>query len=268
MAENNAPDTAPDSVLGIKGSAPLYVRPEPLNPEAHGALGVDMRQNPYSFAAKQHFVPLVAGEFPQTCTIYPIIFAGEDLIPLAVMGLNPGENFFFHEGGGAQPFIYVPAYIRRYPFTVAADENSTQMIVCIDRESPLVTETGEARFFEGKELTEYGKASVAFCESYERERVTTMAFVAKLKELDLFEPREAKHTPQTENGPGEPQVVASFFAISEDKLRALPADKFEEIRPLLGPVYAHLISMNNWDRLIAMALTRQAQDAAGGAKPN
>jgi hypothetical protein len=261
MAEN----TNTDAGMGISGNAPLYVRPEPLNPELHGGLGVDMRQNPYGFAAKQHFVPLVAGEFPQACTVYPIIFAGEELVPLAVMGLAEDENFFFHEAGDAQPYIYVPAYIRRYPFTVAADQNSNQMIVCIDRESPLVTETGEARFFDGKELSEYGKNSVAFCESYERERATTQAFIAKLKELDLFEPREAKHTPTGPEGPGEPQIVASFFAISEDKLRALPADKFEEIRPLLGPVYAHLISMNNWDRLIAMALTRQA--IAGGAVP-
>ena len=261
MAENTAPET-----MGIQGQAPLYVRPEPLNPEAHAGLGVDMRQNPYGFAAKQHFVPLVAAEFPQACTVYPIIFAGDELVPLAVMGLAAEENFFFHETGDAQPYIYVPAYMRRYPFTVAADQNSSQMIVCIDRGSPLVTETGEARFFEGKELTEYGKNSVAFCESYERERAATNAFVDKLKELDLFEPREARHTPSGPDGqPGEPQIVASFFAVTEDKLRALPTDKFEEIRPLLGPIYAHLISMNNWDRLIAMALTRQA--IANGAVP-
>ena len=73
-----------------------------------------MRQNPYGFAAKQHFVPLVAGEFPQACTVYPIIFAGDDLVPLAVMGLAQDENFFFHEEGDAQPYIYVPAYMRRY----------------------------------------------------------------------------------------------------------------------------------------------------------
>lgn len=264
MAENNAPENE----LGIQGSAPLYVRPEPLNPDLHSALGVDMRQNPYGFAAKQHFVPLVAGEFPQACTSYPIIFAGDDRVPLAVLGLSPGENFFFHESGDAQPFIYVPAYIRRYPFTVAADDSSQQMIVCIDRDSPLVTATGEARFFENRELTEYGKASVAFCESYERERINTQAFVAKLKELDLFESRDATHTPQTPDGPGEPQVVASFFAISEDKLRALPDDKFAEIRPLLGPVYAHLISMNNWDRMIAMALSRQVEQNAAAANLN
>ena len=98
MAEN----TNTDAGMGITGAAPLYQRPEPLNPEAHGALGVDMRQNPYGFAAKQHFVPLVAGEFPQACTVYPIIFAGDDLIPLAVMCLAEEENFFFHEAGDEQ----------------------------------------------------------------------------------------------------------------------------------------------------------------------
>ena len=92
MAENTAPET-----MGIQGQAPLYVRPEPLNPDSHGGLGVDMRQNPYGFAAKQHFVPLVAAEFPQACTVYPIIFAGDELVPLAVMGLAAEENFFFHE---------------------------------------------------------------------------------------------------------------------------------------------------------------------------
>ena len=33
------------------GAVPMYVSPEPLNPEQHGALGVKRTDTPFSFAA-------------------------------------------------------------------------------------------------------------------------------------------------------------------------------------------------------------------------
>ena len=40
-------------------------------------------------------------------------------------------------------------------------------------------------------------------------------------------------------------TIADYFAISEEKLNALPADKFQELREkgVLAPAYAHLISL-------------------------
>ena len=46
---------------GVTGSAPLYVKPEPLNYDQHKKLGLRQVDAPFAFVAKQHFVPLLAG---------------------------------------------------------------------------------------------------------------------------------------------------------------------------------------------------------------
>ena len=58
--------------------------------------------------------------------------------------------------------------------------------------------------------------------------------------------------------PGEAQKIAEYFGVSEEKLNALPADKVIELRDngALGQIYAHLLSLVGWDRLVALALSR------------
>jgi hypothetical protein len=70
-------------------------------------------------------------------------------------------------------------------------------------------------------------------------------------------------TPRNERGePGEPQKLADYFAVSEDKLKALPIEKLAELRDngALGQIYAHLVSLLGWDRLIALAFQRASEN--------
>jgi hypothetical protein len=71
----------------------------------------------------------------------------------------------------------------------------------------------------------------------------------------VFTPRDEKGTP------GQPQKLADYFAVSEEKLKALSPEKLAELRDngALGQIYAHLVSLLGWDRLIAMAFQRAAQ---------
>ena len=258
------PNTLPPGQ--ITGQAPFYTKPEPLNPQDHGKLGLKTVANPYAFGATQHFVPVLATEFMAAALSYPIIFAGgEELVPLVVMGLNNGENLFY-KGDVVDADAYMPAYVRRYPFISAADQGGERMVVCIDRDSPLIGENAETPLFENGELTEYTKNCIQFCESYEMDRSRTLKMVERLKELDLFENREATFTPPTPIGApvAEPQVVAGFMAVSEVKLNALPVETYLELRSMgyLQAIYAHLMSMGHWDRLIGMALGRRAAERA------
>ena len=61
---------------------------------------------------------------------------------------------------------------------------------------------------------------------------------------------------------GEPQKIADYFGVSEEKLNALPADKIIELRDngALGQIYAHMLSLVGWDRLIALAMARAPQE--------
>lgn len=254
----------------ITGSAPLYQNPEPLSPEQHGKLGLKRVDRPFAFAARQHYLPLLAGEFAVAALSYPIIFAGEHYAPLAVMGINVGENLFIDPNGDVRPDAYLLAYMRRYPFTVANDAALDRMIVCVDRSSELIVENPDIAFFDSNgQQTEYTKNSIAFCQNFETERQRTDGFVKLLRDLDLFEHREATHTPTNADGAqGQPLVIAGYHAVSETKLNALPAEKLVELRDLgaLGLIYAHLISLWGWERLISLAMTkavaRNAQAAA------
>jgi hypothetical protein len=207
-------------------------------------------------------------EFAPTALCYPIIFVGEQKAPVAVLGVNANENLFVDAHGAYAPDSYLPAYVRRYPFVLANDAQAQRMIVCIDRNAPMISEKPEFPFFENGELSDYTKNAVEFCNNFESEAQRTTSFVALLVELDLFETKKAYFTPPPVNGVAqEPQVVAEYQGVSEEKLNALPAAKFTELRDngALAQIYAHLVSLLGWDRLIVKAMLRPRQPTAANA---
>jgi hypothetical protein len=262
MAKKPQPTTTDEGAL--TGNVLFYTNPEPLSREAHGTIGVSRVDNPFGFAAGAHVVPLTVAEFGLAALTYPIIFAGENKQPLAVMGLSAGANLFVKGDGSFEVGAYVPAYIRRYPFVLANDEAQQRMIVCIERPASIFkTEGFDMPLFDDKgEPSEYTANAIKFCEDFETERRRTEQFVNLLTELDLFETKRAVFTPNLPNGQqGEPQLIADYFGVSEEKVRAIPAEKLVELRDsgALEKIYNHLSSLVGWDRLIAIASARQIQ---------
>jgi hypothetical protein len=247
----------------ISGNVLFYSKPEPLAPELHSKLGVRRMDGPFKFAKVGHAIPLTVGEFPVAAVSGPIIFVGDEKLPLAVMGLNAGDNMFVRPDGTFEPGVYIPAYVRRYPFVYAADDANQQMVLCIDRNAEFVVEGGDLPFFDKDgQPSEYTKNCLDFCNNFEQERQRTMSFVNLLKELDLFELKSATFTPPMTDGTmGEPQKIAEYYGVSEDKLSKLDSEKYLMLRDngALGQIYAHLLSLVGWDRLISLALARQAQ---------
>lgn len=240
----------------ISGNVLFYSKPEPLSPDMHKGLGVKRMDGPFGFAKTGHAVPLAVTEFSLAAVTGPIIFVGEEKLPLAVMGLNAEDNLFLRDDGLFEPGVYVPAYIRRYPFVFANDAAAGQMILCIDRAAEFIVEGGDMAFFNADNTpTEYTQNCIEFCNNYEIERQRTTNFVQMLKDLDLFELKTATHTPANFDGTvGETQTIAEYFGVSEEKLNALPAEKLVEMRDngALMQIYAHLISLTGWDKLIAL----------------
>lgn len=255
----------------ITGTVLLYSRPEPLSVELHGKLGMKRSDRPFGFAARTHLIPLTVTEFSLAALSYPVIFVGDDRTPVGAMGLRDGENLFISEDGLPDPDMYVPAYIRRYPFVFANDESAQRMILCIDRGASGLDENGgDTPLFEGTEPSAFTQSAMEFCREFETERRRTEDFVKLLTDLDLFEVKQAFFTPRDENGQaGEPQQVAEYFAVSEEKLGKLPADKAAELlqNGALAQIYAHLISLLGWDRVVMRAIRRAADttQVAGNA---
>jgi SapC protein len=252
---------------GITGNVLFYSQPEPLSPETHGKMGVKTMDGPFGFAKAGHAIPLTVGEFPPAAMTGPIIFVGDEKMPIMVMGLNAGNNMFLHDNGLFEPGAYVPAYIRRYPFVFANDDIAKQMVLCIDRAAEFVVDKNpDLAFFEADgQPSQYTKNCIEFCNNFEMERQRTASFVQILKDLDLFETKKATFTPTDASGAAqEPQIIAEYFGVSEEKLNKLPADKYIELRDngALAQIYAHLLSLICWDRLVAMTLARQVQEPA------
>ncbi|KQR53247.1 SapC family protein [Brevundimonas sp. Leaf168] len=246
----------------LEGNVLFYSNPEPLDQSVHGGLGVNPSDKPYAFVAQTNIVPLTVTEFSAAALSYPIIFTGDNRQPVAVMGLSSNENLFVAPDGEFRADAYVPAYVRRYPFVFADDKQNQRLILCIDRGASIVAEGGQNPLFVDGQPSDYTNMAMEFCNNFEQERQRTEGFVALVKDLDLLDIREAHFTPRNPDGtPGQPQKLAEYYAVSEDKLRALPAEKLVELRDngALGQIYAHLVSLVGWDRLIAMAVMRQAQ---------
>ncbi|GGH03229.1 MAG TPA: peptidase [Oceanicaulis sp.] len=260
----------------IKGTLPLYKKPEPLNVQAHKGKGLKYGDRPFDFLNETHFVPVTVGEFANAGGVFPLIFLGDTKTVVAVMGLQAGENLFVDPNTGAfSPFSYVPAYVRRYPFVGAVHTNEEdRFTVCVDAGSHLFSDTPDVPFFnEDGKPSEFTERAIDFVRRFEADVAATQAFIDRMKELDLFEEQQTNFQPRDNAGQpvGEPQVVATYWGISLAKVNALPTKTLEELRDnrYLGAIYAHLLSMARWDQLLARAASRNGQKVtAAVAQPS
>ena len=256
----------------LSGRVLFYNKPEPLSLESHRGLGVKRLDAPFMFLRQAHAVPVTVSEFGVASASFPIIFVGADKTPVAVMGVRQGENEFVDAKGTPDPDHYVPAFARRYPFVFAADDNSDRLLLCIDRQAPMITQSPDVPFFEGEEPSKFTQDAIEFCKEFERQRRATMDFVKLLSDMDLLEQKSVSFTPRDASGQeGPQQKIADYWAVSEERLNALGDDKFLELKNsgAMGAVYAHMVSLLNWPRVIQRALRRLQSEpqAAAAAAP-
>lgn len=244
----------------VTGTVMFYERPEPLNSELHGNLGMHAVAKPYGFASRAKSLPLSVSEFVEAAVNYPIIFSnGDNPMPMAVTGLAEDQNLFVQPDDSYLPGAYIPAYVRRFPFVVAEDTDGERLVICIERATPLLTETGEIRLFEKGEPTAYTQNCIDFCTRFEDDRRRTAAFMQYLKPFDLFRPREITQPVFDQQGKATRIPLTTVNTISEERLAALPPETLAEMRDngALMQIYAHLVSQVNWDKLLAMRTDRE-----------
>jgi len=258
-----------ENPIEVSGNVMFYSKPVPLTKDTHAKFGVKQVAKPYEFMANQHFMPLTANEFGAASASFPIIFAGNDRAPLGVMGIRAGENLFVDEGQFAVDF-YMPSFARRYPFVLAGDKENDRFVVCVDEDAECVTNKNPQQpFFEKDDTSNFTKEAFQFLQNFERDRQATELLVKTFQEHDLFEPKEMNFQGQNADGsPAERQKIADYFAVSEEKLKALPAKTLKEFNDMgyLAVAHAHLVSLGNWQRLVNMTLRRSQSEQAAAAK--
>lgn len=229
---------------------------EPLSSNTHA----DWRIRPQEtapFLVGQHAIPVTVEEFPLVQRHMPIVFSvGDDAIPLGLMGLNEGINVFVDQAGALSESIYVPAYVRRYPFMLARlRPDAEELSLCFDPATTAIGafEEGDA-LFDGAQPTETTKQILAFNESFEQAGQRTQAFMAELRELGLLMDGEVSIELQ---GAPQPFIYRGFQMVNEEKLAGLRGDQLRKMSQsgMLPLIYAHLFSLS----LMRDIFARQAQ---------
>jgi len=233
---------------GAQSQAILYSNPQPLTPELHGDLGLKKLDRPLDFAKPAHAVPINAFEFNFALKNFPIVFVNaQPPMPVAVMGLEQGDNLFVTDEGTWREGAYIPAYIRRYPFILGANKDQTQMTLCIEAEAEVLGKEGDPKLFENNQPTEHLNQALEFCKSFHQHYVMTRQLAEELQKLDLFTTQQAA----IKNQSGQQLNLGSYLAVDENKLNALTDEQFLELRKknILPLIYLHLASLSNWGRL-------------------
>lgn len=235
----------------------FYKEPVAISSDLHRELTVAPSPSGFAFAAAAHTVLLSAVEFFEACRDYPIIFspsADGAITPLALLGLQPGENLFVNESGAWQA-VYIPAYVRRYPF-ITADTGAAELPICIDQVfDGLNMEGGQRLFDENGEPTDYCRHIQAFVHDYQNQHAASSAFTAKLQELELFRALDAN----IQLNDGRQFVLQNFLVVDENRLARLgDVDVLDLFRKgYLGLIHAHLVSVKNLSRLLDLKAGRQ-----------
>ncbi len=243
----------------------------PLNSNDHAKLKTrPMPKAPW--LAKQHAVPLTVDEFIQAQRDLPIVFsAGENPVPLALMGMNDGVNTFVDEEGTVTEQVYIPAYVRRYPFMLARlKPDSDDLSLCFDPTADSLGEFEEGdALFDGKDPSEATKQILQFCEQFEQAGQRTQNFMQELKAHDLLMDGEVAIQ---QAGEEKPFVYRGFQMIDQEKLKGIRGDQLRKWNEngLLPLIWAHLFSLD----VMRIIFARQVQqgkipkpDAATAAVP-
>ena len=228
-------------------SLPLfYSAIEALNFDQHGKMNVrGITSMPE--VGRTHAVPLTVDEFTLVQRHYPIVFSvGDTPVPIALMGLNEGVNVFLDGDGRAMdPNIYIPAYLRRYPFILAKlRPDSDELSLCYDPTSGAVGDFAEGEpLFDGDQPSAATKAILEFCEQFEAAGLRTNAFIEDLVKSDLLMDGEVAIQPE---GVEQPFVYRGFRMVDEEKIRNLRGDELRKMNQsgMLPLIYAHLFSLS------------------------
>jgi hypothetical protein len=205
-------------------------------------------------------VPLSFAEFAPACRDYPIAFvstdAGKTYVAMIIAGIVAQQNLFLLADDTWDAAVYVPAYVRRYPFCmtrVSVDgKEKAERIACVERRA--LNDKGDALYDAKGETLPFWEEHRKLLFEFEGDLVRTEEISRKLADLGLYE----EFTMQAVPHQGEPVALTGMYRVDEARLNDLPAASFKELGQtgILARVYAHLISLANFGRLLERRVAR------------
>ena len=220
-------------MTAIDRTAHRYILIDPLKVEALGA--------------DTNMVPIVMAEFLKTATRFPIVFTKNaetgQFSVIALCGFETGENLFYRTGKWDS--LYIPLNILRQPFFLGSDNTAgeAQPVICLDLDSPCISDEGKPLFSEEGEPEKYLKDMQSMLASLYHGEQTTRQFIDTVNDLDLIQ----KMSLDIKFENGEAIKVEGIYTIDESKLNALPLEQFSNLRQggLLFPIYSMIQSLGH-----------------------
>lgn len=238
---------------------PGYAALAALDRIKHAGLGLAPGCS-YRWCSTLNSVFLNTTEMGKACSDYPIAFVREsnsgEYLPVAVLGLRSGDNLFVDGEGRWMPRSYVPAYVRRYPFCLIelpVENGAEPQRLILVQEDQLAH--SDQPFFDaqGEPQPEW-TAMQELIELMERARQQTRAFSRRLEAFGLLTPFDALAVPRG----GQQLRLQGLHRVDEEKLNALGAreQKLLMRKGELRAVYAHLLSLENFGKLLELTQLR------------
>jgi hypothetical protein len=243
----------------------MFERVVPVNKERHAGKKV-RASNDFRFASKFHVAYVTVHEFARAAAIYPLVFLedkdSDQFRPVALMGLDAGENLFV-DSQGQWAGSYIPAIIRRYPFALTKAAEADRFIVCVDEASDLLSDTeGASLFDEQGNPTQVIENVKRYLGELQQMDTMTHEFGQFLVQNNLLTPLNMRV-----NAANQARNITGCYVINEERLNNFSDAKFLEVRQkgYLPAIYAHLISLSQIERLAGMK--KPSATVADAVKP-
>ena len=227
------------------------------------------------FTQSLNAIPVSYTEFNVAHRDYPIVFSsgdeGRSFAPVAVLGLQAQENLFVQNDAWT-PGVYLPAYVRRYPFCMARvtldNVEQAERLICVEKE--YIAESGGEPMFDAKqEPLPRWKEVEKLLEEYEADLERTKEMCGILADYGLLEP----FTMQATLNAGGSMHLTGMFRVDEKKIEFLNASQHKNLikKGVMSKIYIHLLSLDNFGRLLDRKAGRAsapvASVAGGGVAP-
>lgn len=230
-----------------------------LDTERHGKLRLPAERKNFAFAAQANLLPLTFAEVSQALRHYPLVFVaeGDKLALVAMSGLavdTVSGNRFVDAKGEWRPGVYIPAYVRGYPFIAVRPGEAAEPILAFDPDAADFVRTGgQALINADGQPSDQLKGIMAFHAEYRQLAERTAVMTQALKDANVLE--EGSLQLQSTNTQDAPKSIGGFLVVSEQKLKALPANALKKLieADALGLAYAQLFSMSSLSNLMATA---------------
>jgi len=231
-----------------------------LNRNLHAGLRFDRRNKRYGYASHAPAIPLSISEFNVAADQYPIVFSrGPNPGALAMVGIREGENLYVQEDKTWQPDVYIPAYVRQYPF-IFIEQPETNLWVCgLDSTAECIAGQGVPLFDNG-EPTQALQEAMQLCSSYREYSRLTHEFCRALDDAGLLVEKQVMITFKN----GTTSRLDGLRVIDAARFDALDDAKINEFRKRgwLAPIFAHFTSERRWPKLIELGTRGDTEEDA------